>query len=58
MMQPGMYSARVNEVRHGHLVNPAQALVIWMGNDLADEFIINRNKAVNWVVDDLVKPHV
>jgi hypothetical protein len=45
-------------VSHCHLVNPAQALVIWMGNDLADEFIINRNKAVNWVVDDLVKPHV
>jgi hypothetical protein len=53
MMQTGMHSAGINEMRKGHLVNSPQTLVIRMRNNRKNERIINCDKAVNGVVDDL-----
>ena len=46
MMQAGMNSSRVHQVRHGHLVDPPQALVIRMGDDPVDELIIDTDKSI------------
>ena len=52
-MQAGMNSAGVNEVSICHLVNSAHSLVPRMGDNRKYERIINCNKAIHGVINDL-----
>lgn len=53
MMQAGMDGARIYQLCKRHLVNTAQALVIAVGYNLEYERIINCNKTIYGVIDDL-----
>lgn len=53
MMQPGMNSTGIYQVGKCHLVNIAQPLVPGVGNNLQDQRVINCNKTIDRVVDDL-----
>src|SRR5204862_6900890 len=53
MMQPGMNSTGIYKMCKCHLVNITQSLIEWMGNYLQDQRVINRNKAIYRIVDDL-----
>ena len=55
MMQAGNEQLLVHQVRHGHLVDPPQALVIRMGDDPVDELIIDTDKSIYRVVDNFMK---
>jgi hypothetical protein len=48
-----MYGTGVNQRRKGHLMNPAQALIIRMRNNFEYERVIDCDKAINRVIDNL-----
>ena len=53
MMEAGVYGTGVNQGGEGHLVNTSQTLIVGVRNDLKDERIVYRDKAMNGVIDDL-----
>ena len=52
-MQPGMYSPRVDQMSKRHLIDIAQSLIKRMRNNLQDQGMVNSNKAINRVINDL-----
>jgi hypothetical protein len=48
-----MNGAGIYKMGKGHLVNVSQSLVIRMGNYLQDQRVVDGNKTINRVVDDL-----
>ena len=48
-----MNSAGINKMRKCHLMNISETLIDRMSNDLQDEWMINRDKTINGIVDDL-----
>ena len=57
MMQPAVYSARVHQVGHGHLIDTAQPLKIRMDYNLVYQYIINSYKTINGVVNYFSERH-
>jgi len=53
MMQTAMYSAGINEMRERHLLNPPKPLVPRMSNDVQQEVVVQRYKAIYGIIDDL-----
>jgi hypothetical protein len=53
MMQTGMNSPGINQVGKCHLVNVPEPLIISMRNDLPYQRVVNGNKTINGVIDDL-----
>jgi hypothetical protein len=53
MMQPGMHCSGINQMGKSHLVDIAEPLVIRMRNDMQYQRMINGNKTINRVVNDL-----
>jgi hypothetical protein len=53
MMQSGMNSTGIYQVRKGHLLNAPQPLVPRVRNYLENQLIINGYKAINGVINDL-----
>ena len=53
MMQPGMHRARVHQVGERHLMNASQTLVPGMRDHLKNQRIIDGNKTVNGVINNL-----
>src|SRR4030095_14394508 len=53
MMQPGMNCTRINQMCKSHLVNITQPLINRMRYNLQDQWMINSNKPINRIVDDL-----
>jgi hypothetical protein len=53
-----MNGSWIDQIRHGHLIDPSQPLEPWMGDDLINERIIDGNESVNGIVDDLPEAHV
>ena len=52
MMEPGMNRPGIDQGSKGHLVDPSQSLIIWVGNDFENKWIINGNETINRVIDD------
>jgi hypothetical protein len=48
-----MNGSRIYQVRKSHLVNIPQTLVVRMGNYLQDQRVVDGNKTIDGVVDDL-----
>jgi hypothetical protein len=42
---------------HGHLLNAAQALIIWMTDQFQDQRMVYGDESVNRIVDDFLKAH-
>ena len=53
MVKPGMNGAGIDEMSKSHLVYIAKTLIVWMRNNLEDQRVINSNKTIHGVVDDL-----
>jgi hypothetical protein len=53
MVEAGMYGTWVDERGERHLVDTSQSLIVGVRNDLKDERIVYRDKAMNGVIDDL-----
>jgi hypothetical protein len=48
-----MHRTRINQLRHRHLLDPPQPLVIRMPNDRKDQRVIDGDKTMNGIIDDL-----
>ena len=48
-----MNSPGIDQLGHGHLRNAAQPLVIGVGYNRKDQWMVDRDKTVDGVVDDL-----
>ena len=46
-----MNSAWINQLRQCHLVNTAKSLIIRVGYDGKNQWMVNSYKTINWVVD-------
>jgi hypothetical protein len=46
-----MNGARVYQMREGHLVYPAQSLIIGVRNDVYNQRVIDGDKTMNGIVD-------
>src|SRR5688500_17042181 len=55
MMQPGMHSTWIHKVSKSHLVYIPETLIPGMRNDLQDQWMVNSNKPINRIVDDLAR---
>ncbi len=51
MVQPSMHGTGINEVGQGHLVDAAQTLKIWMGNNVEYKGIVYADKTINRVIN-------
>jgi hypothetical protein len=57
MVQPGMDGTRVDQVRHGHLIDSPEPLKPGMGDDPENERILYGNESVYRIIDDLPAEH-
>jgi hypothetical protein len=53
MVQAGMYSPGIDQVGESHLVDAPQPLIPGMGDDPQQEGIVEGNKSMHGVIDDL-----
>jgi len=53
MMQTAMHRTRIHEVGECHLLDASQALIERMSNDVQQEVIVQRDKAIHGIIDDL-----
>jgi hypothetical protein len=53
MMQAGMHCTRINQVCKCHLMNASQTLVPGMRDHLKNKWVIDGNKTVYGVINDL-----
>ena len=58
VVQAGMHGARINEMGQRHLRDPAQALAPWMRHHPVHQGIVEGDKAVHRVIDDLAERHL
>jgi ribonuclease D len=54
MMEARVVGAGIYEVAQAQLLDPAQALHVRMLEDIKNNFVRQRNKTVNWVVNDFL----
>lgn len=52
MMEPCMQCARINQVRHAKLPDPAQPLEIWMLDQQEHPLTGEPNESIDRVIDD------
>ena len=53
MMQATMHCTGIDEVRERHLLDTPKPLVPGMSNDVQQEFVVQRDKTINGIIDDL-----
>jgi hypothetical protein len=54
MMKTRMIGTRIHQMTQAQLLNPTQPLQVWMLEDIENYFVGQRNKTVNWVVNDFL----
>src|SRR5436190_24102641 len=52
-MQSRMYSTRIYQMSKSHLMNITQPLINRVRYDLQNQWMINSNKTINRIIDDL-----
>src|SRR6185312_10831178 len=57
MMKPGVNGARINQLRHCHLMNSSQSLIKRMGNNLINQLVVYCNKTINRIINYFSKWH-
>ena len=53
MMQAAMHRARIDQVGECHLLDAPQALIEGMSNDVQQEVMVQRDKTIYGIIDDL-----
>src|ERR1700753_699181 len=53
MMQPGMHRTGIYQMCKSHLADPAQSLIKRMTRDIQQDRMIQRNKAIYRIIDNL-----
>ena len=57
MVKSRMHRAGINKMRHCHLVYSPKTLIKWMRYNLIDQLIIDRDKAINRVINYFSERH-